>query len=98
MDRRDTGWRLNKEIPVGVLIAILAQTITAIVFIVKLDSRITSLEEKRVEDKAANAAVAVLPERIMRAEYEISGVKSSVNRLETKIDQMSLDQAKRTPP
>lgn len=95
MDRRDNAWRINKEIPLSVLITLVIQTLTAIVFIVKMDSRITVLEERRVEDKAANAAVAALPERLMRTEIEVQNMKLSVNRLELKIDQMSIEQAKR---
>lgn len=94
MDRRDTHWRINKEIPVSTLVVLLTQTVSFIFFLAKQDTRLTLLEERRQDDKAAAVAIVQLPERMLRTELQVSTIAKSVERLETKLDQQNADNAR----
>ncbi|HWU35473.1 MAG TPA: hypothetical protein VN023_09595 [Methylovorus sp.] len=95
MDRRDTHWRINKEIPVSTLVVLLTQTVSFIFFLAKQDTRLTLLEERRQDDKAAAVAIVQLPERMLRTELQVSTIAKSVERLEIKLDQQNADSAAR---
>lgn len=88
MDRRDNAWKINKEIPLSVLVTLILQTVTAVIFIVKMDARIANLEERRQDDKKSMEVLALVPERLLRTEIETANLKVSVGRLEVKIDQL----------
>ena len=44
MAEPDTRWHLDKRVPIGLIGAILVQTISFVWFISKIDSRVSSLE------------------------------------------------------
>lgn len=90
-DRRNTGWRINKEIPVSVLLVVVLQAVSSIWFIAKLDARISLIEERRQDDKVAMMAVTQLPERMTRTESNMASLTRSVERLEEKLDRQRLD-------
>ncbi len=70
----ETHWHLDRRVPVGILVAILAQTVGMVIWATKLDSRVGVLEGndttqsvriQRLEDIASR--VAVMEERQVNA-------------------------------
>lgn len=48
-DEAETGWHLDKKVPISLIIAILAQMAGGLWFASKLDARLERLEAARVE-------------------------------------------------
>lgn len=46
------GWRIDKHIPIAVIITIIIQSITVIWFTAQMDARVSTLEAKRMMDDA----------------------------------------------
>jgi hypothetical protein len=67
MERRESKWRLDKHIPVPMLLAILMQTGAIIWFASQLESRVETLEQQRIE---AREQTSTLPERITKLEVQ----------------------------
>jgi hypothetical protein len=60
-------WQFDKNIPVAFIAALVMQTCCFVWWASKLDSRVASLEEARIEMKSVTSA---LPERITRIEVQ----------------------------
>lgn len=92
-------WHWSFEIPIVWILTVLINTGGLLIlgswYSAKLDARIAMLEERRIEDKAAAAAITQLPERILRQEFEISNLKQSIIELKTSIQQLQLQGEKR---
>jgi hypothetical protein len=67
MERRESKWRLDKHIPVSMLLAIFMQTGGFIWFASQLESRVETLEQQRIE---AREQTSNLPERITKLEVQ----------------------------
>lgn len=99
--RRDghDKWVITRDIPIVWIVAMLLNTASLLVYgswsFAKLDSRIAMLEERRLEDKAAFAAIAQLPERMLRQEFEVANLKQSINELKSSIVQLQIQGEKR---
>lgn len=94
------GWTVTREVPIGLIVAFLAQaliqTVVTTMYITKMDARILRLEEKNIEEKVANNKLLEMPDRLTRSEYETLGLKEGFKRLESKIDLIALENARRT--
>jgi hypothetical protein len=85
-DRRD-GWKVSKEIPISTIATLLLQTIAFIWFLAMLDKRISILEERRTDDKAAFTVITQLKEKAILTEAQVQTLAKSVERMELKLDQ-----------
>lgn len=85
-DRRE-GWKVSKEIPISTIATLLLQTIAFIWFLAMLDKRISILEERRTDDKAAMAVISQLKDRMVITEIQIQSLTKSLERMELKLDQ-----------
>lgn len=47
------GWHLDKKVPIGIVLAILTQTVSFTWFMGKQDARISLIEQSRIEHTAA---------------------------------------------
>jgi hypothetical protein len=92
-------WIITREIPIVWIITLIFNTASMLVVgswsFAKLDARIAMLEERRIEDKAAAAAITLLPERMLRQEFEVANLKQSINELKTTIQQLQVQGEKR---
>ena len=73
-----TRWQLEKRIPLGIIIAILLQTLTAIWWAAKLDSRVVMQEEWFQKNQQ-------LAEKVFRLEERIISLHEELNDLEARI-------------
>lgn len=93
-------WHWSFEIPIVWIVTLMINTGGMLIwgswYFAKLDARIAMLEERRIEDKAAAAAITQLPERILRQEFEVANLKQSINELKTTIQQLQFQGEKRT--
>ncbi len=79
----DTGWHLDKKVPIALIIAIIVQTAVAVAFIARLDSRVSHLEE--ADSRAADENVS---ERLAVVESQLVGVGDTTDRIERKVDSL----------
>ncbi|HEY0267661.1 MAG TPA: hypothetical protein VGC12_00345 [Methyloradius sp.] len=90
---RSTHWKLNKEIPLSLMIMLLLQTVTLVWWIATtnatINARLNNLEERRIEANAATqqfqAAIGALPERVLRMEIQQSYVVTSTQQLSSDV-------------
>lgn len=76
-----TQWKIDKHIPVAVIMAILVQTFAVIWWAAQLETRVKILEI----DIAQNTQ---LIERVSRVEEKVSALKDSSRRIEIKLDEL----------
>ena len=82
MNEPDTRWHLDKRVPIGLIGAVLVQTISFVWFISKIDSRVSSLESAVVmqrdrddrQDRSASEAAA--------------NVRSDLKEIDRKLDRL----------
>ena len=73
-----TRWQLERKIPLGIIIAIILQTLTAIWWAAKLDSRVVMQEEWFQKNQQ-------LAEKVFRLEERIISLHEELNDLEARI-------------
>lgn len=73
-----TRWQLERKIPLGIIIAIILQTLTAIWWSAKLDSRVVMQEEWFQKNQH-------LAEKVFRLEERIIALHEEINELEARI-------------
>lgn len=73
-----TRWQLERKIPLRIIIAILLQTLTAIWWAAKLDSRVVMQEEWFQKNQH-------LAEKVFRLEERIISLHEELNDLEARI-------------
>lgn len=82
-DRSDNEWHLDKKVPLGIIFAILIQTIGIIVvgtaWKTGVDARIERLEASDLDKKPQES-------RLVRLEEKLLAISNSLTRIEVKLD------------
>jgi hypothetical protein len=73
MSDQDTGWHLDKRVPIALVVTILIQTGGAVWWLSSINSRVSNLEEKV-------GAVSSQPERLVRLETQMDAMRDGVLR------------------
>ena len=73
-----TKWQLERKIPLGIIIAIILQTLTAILWAAKLDTRVVMQEEWFQKNQH-------LAEKVFRLEERLIAIHEEINELEARI-------------
>jgi hypothetical protein len=74
-----TRWQLERKIPLGIIIAIILQTLTAIWWAAKLDSRVVMQEEWFQKNQH-------LAEKVFRLEERLIAIHEEINELEARLN------------
>jgi septation ring formation regulator EzrA len=69
-----SSWKLDKHIPIALIIAILAQTAAAVWYAAKLDQRVFMLEANKIEIT-----------RLVSVEEKLNGVKESLGEIKSSV-------------
>lgn len=78
-DAANTGWRLERSIPVGVILAIAVQTGGALAWAGGAAERIAALERRLDRQAGVN-------ERLARLETQADATRAALARIEAKLD------------
>ena len=78
-----SGWHLDKRVPLAMIFAIVIQTIGLVVFVARLETRVSHLEAND-----ARAASMDLSGRIIRVETQLTGLNETTVRIERKVDSL----------
>lgn len=78
-DAAFTGWRLEKQVPLGVILALAIQSGGALAWAGAAAERISALE-RRLDHQSGVA------ERLARLEAEAEGSRATLARIEAKLD------------
>ena len=71
-------WRVDRKVPIGIVIAMILQTLTAIWWAAKLDTRVVMQEEWFQKNQQ-------LAEKVFRLEERIISLHEEINELEARI-------------
>ena len=72
-------WEWDRKIPIGLVVAMILQTLTAIWWVAKLDSRVVMQEEWFQKNQQ-------LAEKVFRLEERIIAIHEEINELEARIN------------
>jgi len=82
-DYSDREWHLDKKVPVGIILAIILQTMGFVAigaaWKADVDGRLTQLERNDVDRKPQEA-------RLIRLEEKLLGIASSLARIESRLE------------
>ena len=82
MAEPDTRWHLDKRVPIGLIGAVLVQTISFVWFISKIDSRVSSLESGAVMQRDRD-------DRQDRASADAAAnVRADLKEIDRKLDRL----------
>ena len=80
--QQETSWHLSKSVPITLIVAIVAQTVSLVWFISKIDSRIQTLENtvvlQRERDNTQDAA----------AREALASLRSDIKEVDRKLDRL----------
>lgn len=74
-------WHLDRKVTLSLILALLLNAGSTVWWASKLDSRITSLEDK-------NAKYEIIPERLTRVETQVGGMREDLRDLGRKLDRV----------
>ena len=74
-----SNWRIDKQIPIAVIFAMLIQTGAIIWWAGKLDSRVQALEANDLE-------YSVLIDRVTRVEEKVTSLKETTQQMNDKLE------------
>ena len=77
------GWRIDKHIPIAVLVALLLQTSGIVWWASSITSRVDMLEKSTSSWQASREKI---PERVTRVEVSLESINASLLRIERKLD------------
>jgi type VI protein secretion system component VasK len=75
----ETGWRLDRQVTLGLILAIVLETAGALLWAGRTAERVESLE-------AELKALAPVAERLARLEEQAVGSRAALERIERKLD------------
>ena len=79
IDTRDQSWQISRKISMGIIVAILLQSLTAIWWAAKLDTRVM-VQEQWVRQNTH------LSEMVFRLEERIISLKEDINELQARLN------------
>lgn len=79
--RPDTGWHMDKRVPIALILAILVQTGSVFWWASAISQRVAALEAERVN-------TADQPGRIIRLETQIGAIQASIASIDAKLDRL----------
>lgn len=74
-----TQWKIDTQIPIALIVAILLQTFAVIWWAAQLEARVQVLEVSIQQNHQ-------LIDRVSRVEQKVSALKEATQRIETKLD------------
>lgn len=83
---REENWKIDKHIPVAVIITIILQTFGVIWWAARIDSRVAAIEQLNLEERTQ-----VIEKDIPVIREKINNIEKSTDRIEKKIDKLSLN-------
>lgn len=79
VDTRDQGWQISRKISMGIIVAILLQSLTAIWWAAKLDTRVMVQEQWVRQNTHLSEMVFRLEERIISLQEDINELQARLN-------------------
>jgi septal ring factor EnvC (AmiA/AmiB activator) len=87
------GWKIDKHIPVAVILAIILQTFGAIWWASSVTTRIEALERSRhsqeIRTEAHEKRVQIIEKDLPVIREKIENIKGTTDRIEKKLDKLS---------
>lgn len=85
-----SGWKIDKHIPIALILALLAQTAGFVWYFAKQDSRLEALEIFRAEILSkTNRSDDVVAKRLIALEVGLAGMQASLKNIEKSTDRIA---------
>ena len=78
-------WRLDKRIPIALLITIVLQVGAVLIWATQLDARVNQLEQYTMADSGLNEKFARLEERLDSVKQNLVGVRQQLDNITDKL-------------
>jgi hypothetical protein len=84
----DSGWHLDRKVPIGIIVALIAQLGTMVWYASKMESRIFALESLQAaqherderQDNASSASDALIRAQLVRIDDKLDRLLDTLNR------------------
>ena len=80
MTKDDNHWRIDRRIPIVVIISLVMQAIGAIVWATELDARVNNIEQQSINGAIANDKFARLEERLESLKENIYAIRRQLDQ------------------
>jgi len=77
-DTADNGWHLDKRVPIAIIILVFMQAFSGATLIIRMDARVSHLEQQDIENKKVNRIVYEM-------NADIRNIKDSLRRIENAV-------------
>lgn len=78
-------WKIDRNIPIAVLIALVLQIVGAIIWVTELDARVNNVEHQSMLLAPSNEKFARLEERLDHIKEDLNSLKQQLNQITNRI-------------
>lgn len=82
-------WHLDRKVPLAMIFAIVGQTLGAVWFAAKMDTRLEAVEQFRDESKGVSVRLAVVETQISTMKDDVKDIADILRRIEARYYQDS---------
>jgi Tfp pilus assembly protein PilO len=82
MNFEDNKWKLDRRIPIAVIVTLAMQIIGALIWATELDARVSSIEQQSVTSSTAN-------EKFARLEERLDGIRENVDSMKRQLEHLT---------
>lgn len=86
-----TGWRIDKQVPISIILAILMQLGAFLWAIAKLDTRVHVLEQQRSESAAVNKVVYGMEQTVIGFGETLTRIEARQERFNDRLEGLRRD-------
>lgn len=77
----ENGWKLDRRIPIAVIVALLLQLAGALIWATELDARVSGIERQSLGSSGMSERFARMEERLDNVRQDMQGMKRQLDRL-----------------
>lgn len=81
MKKLSDGWKIDRHIPVAVILTLLIQVGGVLIWATQLDARVSGIEQQAISSNTLNEKFARLDERLDNMKQDIAGIKRQLDKL-----------------
>lgn len=81
----ENGWRIDKRVPVAVILAIFIHIFGILIWASQLDARVDNMEKHVVGESAFNEKFARIEERLEHVKEDVSFIKNDMEKISERL-------------
>jgi hypothetical protein len=81
----DSQWKIDRHVPIALIVALCLQLISALIWATKLDARVTQIEQQSISTRSFAERFARIEERLNSVSQDTHMVKQLLSRLSERL-------------